>query len=277
MDKRKGMRSRLLGLLLTLSVSVAPVGCLGSGATQPSKAVTITSISLTPANGAVTVGKTLQYSAQATYSDGSTKDITSSATWATSDSSIATVSSSGLLTGVKLGLAQVGVGEGGKQTSVLLNVTTKHFNQGSLNGDYAFTLTSETSQPRFEVGSIKADGAGNISGIEDINSATGVTQAVSLTGSYTVLADGRGSLTLNTAGQAARTFHFALSANSATAGDNNGQLIQFDKAGTAAGVLLKQDSSALQNTSLATHAYVFRVGGPSPPSASSPWTQREPA
>ena len=256
------MVRRLLALLLALGISAILAGCMGSSGTAQTNnpPPTIKSISLTPQNSAVTVGKTLQFSAQATYSDGSTKDITSSATWTTSDTTIATVSS-GAVAGVKIGVVEVAVGSGPVKATALLNVTTKAFNQGSLNGFYAFTLTAEINQARFEVGSLKADGQGNFSGVEDITSALGVTQAVAVTGTYTIMADGRGSLTLTTAGEPARTFHFVLSANSATHSDNNGQLIQFDKAGTAVGVLLKEDPTTFRNASLASHAYTFRLGG----------------
>lgn len=257
-----GLGRRFARLWLALTLSGLLAGCIASGTSKSSNpAPTITSISLSPQNSAVTVGKTLQLSAQATFSDGSTQDVTSTATWATSDTGLATVSSGGLVTGVKIGLVNVAVGSGAARASTILNVTTKSFSQSSLKGSYAFTLTGETSQRRLEGGSIKADGAGNFTGIEDINSATGVTKAVSVLGKYTIMADGRGSLTLNTAGEASRTFHFVLSANSASPGDNNGQLIEFDKAGTTAGLLLAQDLSALSNASLANHVYAFRVGG----------------
>lgn len=255
------MVRRSLALLLTLGASAMLAGCAGSSSSPSNQpAPTISSISLSPQNSAVTVGKTLQLSAQATYSDGSTKDIASTATWAVSDTTIATVKA-GTVTGVKLGLVQVGVASGSVKAVTLLNVTTKAFNQGSLNGFYAFKLTAETSQPRFEVGSIKADGQGNFSGVEDINASSGVSQAVTVTGTYKIMADGRGSLTLNTAGETARTFHFVLSANSAAHADNNGQLIQFDQAGTAAGVLLNEDASTFKNSALANHTYVFDMGG----------------
>jgi hypothetical protein len=52
-----------------------------------------------------TPGSTLQLSAVATYSDGSTLDITGQVAWATSDTAIMTVSSTGLLTAIDTGLA----------------------------------------------------------------------------------------------------------------------------------------------------------------------------
>lgn len=256
--------SRFSALALVLILSVALVGCLGSGSSQTgngSNGPTAASISVTPQNSALTVGNTLQFSAQATLSDGSSKDVSSTATWASSNPDVATVNSSGMVTAVKMGIVLIGVTSGQAKATTILNITSKKFNQSSLNGAYAFDLTSETNRPRFEAGSIKADGAGNFTGIEDINSASGVQKAVPVSGTYTVSADGRGSLTLNTTGASARTFHFVLSANSGAAADNDAQLIQFDKAGTAVGQLQKQNTSAFNNTSLANHTYVFRVGG----------------
>jgi len=255
--------SRFLALVVALLLSITLVGCLGSGSSSSngSNSPSATSISLTPQNSAVMVGKTLQFSAQATLSDGSNKDVSSTGTWTTSDSSIATVNSSGVVTAVKMGVVLVGVSNGQAKAATILNITSKKFSQSSLSGTYAFDLTSESNHPRFEAGSIKADGAGNFSGIEDINSSSGVQKAVPVSGTYTVMADGRGSLTLNTTGATARTFHFVLSANSGSAADNDAQLIQFDKAGTAVGEIQKQNASAFNNTSLANHTYVFRVGG----------------
>src|SRR5690348_6291949 len=57
------MLSRWLGLLLALSLSVALSGCLGTGSSSPQSKTgpTVTSISLSPQNSALTVSKTLQF------------------------------------------------------------------------------------------------------------------------------------------------------------------------------------------------------------------------
>ncbi len=68
-----------------------------------SQAVTITSIATTPANATIAIGGTQQFVATATYSDGASSVITSSAIWTSSDSTIATVSSGGLVTGLTSG------------------------------------------------------------------------------------------------------------------------------------------------------------------------------
>ncbi|WP_194862958.1 kelch repeat-containing protein [Myxococcus sp. AB036A] len=60
----------------------------------------LTSIHLTPATASVIAGASQQFTAQGSYSDGTTGDVTSSATWTTSDTAIATVSGTGLVSGV---------------------------------------------------------------------------------------------------------------------------------------------------------------------------------
>jgi hypothetical protein len=61
-------------------------------------------------NGRLTApGQTTQLSAQATMSDGSKRDITATATWQSGDTSIATVSETGLVAAVGFGFTGIGV------------------------------------------------------------------------------------------------------------------------------------------------------------------------
>jgi hypothetical protein len=65
---------------------------------------TLSSIAVTPASPAsLAVGSTQQFTATGTYSDDSTAAITSNVTWASSNTTIATISSAGLATGVAAG------------------------------------------------------------------------------------------------------------------------------------------------------------------------------
>ena len=68
----------------------------------PIKAVLV-SIAITPDDTSFTVGEERQLLATGTYSDGSEQDLTNSATWTSSSSAIATVSSSGMIRGVSVG------------------------------------------------------------------------------------------------------------------------------------------------------------------------------
>ncbi len=66
----------------------------------------LVSISVTPGSSLVTAGNTVQLTATGTYSDGSTQNVTSFASWSSSATTIATVNS-GLLTGVSAGSVTV--------------------------------------------------------------------------------------------------------------------------------------------------------------------------
>jgi hypothetical protein len=77
----------------------------------------------------------------------------------------------------------------------------------ALTGPFAFTLGGGISGPFVAGGVFTSNGSGTISsGLEDINNNGTVTQNASTTGSYSIAANGRGTLTLtNSAG----TFNFA--------------------------------------------------------------------
>ncbi len=66
-------------------------------------AATLRSILVTPANPAIKVGETQQFTATGTYSDNSTSDITNQVTWSSSNTDVATISSSGLATAHSVG------------------------------------------------------------------------------------------------------------------------------------------------------------------------------
>jgi 6-phosphogluconolactonase (cycloisomerase 2 family) len=71
-------------------------GC--SGTSKPP--VTLSSIAVTPANPTIAVTATEQFTATGTYSDNSTKDLTTQVTWASQTAGVATISAGGLATPV---------------------------------------------------------------------------------------------------------------------------------------------------------------------------------
>ncbi|HWY30631.1 MAG TPA: Ig-like domain-containing protein, partial [Candidatus Acidoferrum sp.] len=74
---------------------------------------TLQSIAVTPAAPSVGIGNTVQFSAMGTYSDNSTKNITSSVTWASSNPAFATiVAATGLATGVAVGTTEITATQG---------------------------------------------------------------------------------------------------------------------------------------------------------------------
>jgi Bacterial Ig-like domain (group 2) len=241
-----------------LSLPLLSACLVSGGCTWTSKPpAVLTSLAVTPVGPAITVGATQQFAAIAKFKDGSSKDITSSVTWSSSDNHIASISGSGLATGIAAGITTISATSASVTGSTALDVTSANFNNSLLNGDYAFTVTALDSRgPAFFAGTIQADGKGNLTGVEDANTAAGVATDVALTGTYNVFADGRGSMTVNASGGlASHTFRFILESNATI-----GRLIEFDSISTSSGTFEKQDPAAF-NAGAVLGNYVFRLGG----------------
>ena len=84
----------------------------------------LTSISVTPINPNVLQGNTQQFMAIGTYSDGTSRDITSQVIWRSNNISVARVDSTGLATAVAPGTATISASSGNTFGSVLLTVTS---------------------------------------------------------------------------------------------------------------------------------------------------------
>lgn len=105
------------------TVTATVNGISGSATvTVPAAAPTLSTIAVTPASPSVTVGGTQQFTATGTYSDGTTKPITSSVTWTTASSSIATISSAGVATGVAAGTTTVTASQNGVNGTASITV-----------------------------------------------------------------------------------------------------------------------------------------------------------
>ena len=110
-------------LVLTASATMFLSGC-GSSSSQPQSQPTLTSIAVTPPTASVAIQGTQQFAAKGTFSDGSTKDLTSSSTWSSSATNVATISPGGLATGVAAGTTTITAASGTVKGSTTLTVTT---------------------------------------------------------------------------------------------------------------------------------------------------------
>ena len=87
-----------------------------------SQTVSLTSIAVTPSNPTISVEGTQQFTAMGTYSNNTTSVITNSVTWTSSDTTIATINSSGLATGVSAGNATITATSGSVSSNSTLTV-----------------------------------------------------------------------------------------------------------------------------------------------------------
>ena len=134
------MKAKDLFSLLLVVLFLISVGCGGGTGTDSGPSSTdsggttgkLLSISVTPGNPSVPAEITGQFTASGTYSDGTTHDITTQVTWTSSDTSVATVNSSGLATAVAAG------------------TTTITATSGSISGNTTFTVNR--CNPIFYIG-----------------------------------------------------------------------------------------------------------------------------
>ncbi len=108
------------------STITATLGSVSGNTKLTVTAPTLTSIAVTPANPSITKGAMQQFSATGTYSDASTADITSQVTWASGTTSVATITSGGLASGVGVGSSTITATLGSVSGNTKLTVTAPH-------------------------------------------------------------------------------------------------------------------------------------------------------
>lgn len=113
----------------TISVSDTVTSSIGGSTPITLQGPVLQSIAVTPANSSISYGSTEQFTATGTYSDGSTQNVTTQATWASSQTAVATISNAsgtqGLATSVAAGPTTISATVGPVSGSTSLLVTIK--------------------------------------------------------------------------------------------------------------------------------------------------------
>jgi len=110
-------------LIPALLVTGMVVGVVEPLTSRPAGALTLLSITVSPTAASIAAGHTQQFTATGHYLGGSTQDLTSTATWSSSLTSVATVSSAGLTTGVATGATTITATDGLILGTAALTVT----------------------------------------------------------------------------------------------------------------------------------------------------------
>ena len=116
------MRNRTLFTLpLMMGLILLPLGC---GGDDPTASRTVVSIAVEgPPGGTTSVGESGPSIAVATFSDGTTEDVTSDATWTSSNTSVVTISATGQGQAVGVGQSEICAMYQGVSGCVLVTVT----------------------------------------------------------------------------------------------------------------------------------------------------------
>ncbi len=154
--------------------------------------VTLQSLTIAPLAQAVFVGSNLQFTATGHYSDGSTRDLTSSAVWSSSKTSVATISSpGGLATGLGNGTTTIQAASGGLSVSTSLTVN-KVFLQTIVISPSSATVAHGGSQQFTATGYYNNGAVQNLTGVVSWSIAPSKLAGISSTGLATAPAPAAG-------------------------------------------------------------------------------------
>lgn len=159
-----------------------------------SAATNLASITVLPATASLPVNTTLQFTATGTYTDGSSRDLTTLVNWASSSTAAATVTGAGLATGVAAGSTTITAGLAGIHGSTTLTVTAPTISSIVVTPD-GLTLGIGISQ-QYTATAIYSDGstADLVSGVTWSSSASAVA-SINPAGLVTTAAAGTATIT----------------------------------------------------------------------------------
>ena len=118
----------LQGLATALAAGTATIRCSSNQITATTT-LTVTSgpvlqsIAVTPAAPSIALGYGQQFTATGTYSDGSTRDLTSTVTWNSSAANVATINTAGMATSAATGTSTISATSGSISGSAVLTVS----------------------------------------------------------------------------------------------------------------------------------------------------------
>ncbi|PYX00404.1 MAG: Ig domain-containing protein [Acidobacteria bacterium] len=175
------------------------MGCGGggnSGSSNPpsnpsSPAATLTSLQLTPASQALAPGAGQQFTATGHYSDGTSKDLTSSAQWSSSDSNVASVSGTGMATAVAFGVVTVTAQSGSLQATATVNVSSAGTNLTAISISPAgASIPIHTTQQFTATGSYSDGSSRDLTGLVSWGSSSTAAATIDVNGLLTGVAAG---------------------------------------------------------------------------------------
>lgn len=120
LNPRMRFRSIIAPVFLVLTWGLAACGG-GSNIPQPK---TLTALQVSPGSPSIVLGTNQQFIAMGTFSDGSKQDLTTTATWSSSNTAVATINSSGLATSLTIGRVQIIATSGSLRDSTTLIAVT---------------------------------------------------------------------------------------------------------------------------------------------------------
>jgi hypothetical protein len=170
------MRSLLVGAVFAV---LTVLSACGGGGSQSSNNPVLQLLQVTGSSPNLTVGQTEQMKAMGSYSSGGSQDLTNSATWTSSDSNVADISSTGLVTTKASGNCTVTARVGGISGSLNLTVAPALISI-SVN-PAAPSIAPGTTQQFLATGTYSDSSTQNLTGVVTWSSSNTAIASVSST------------------------------------------------------------------------------------------------
>jgi trimeric autotransporter adhesin len=188
------------GLATTLTQGMttitATVGAVMGTTTLTVIPPTLDSIAVTPANDSVPVGTLTQLTATGTYSNGSMLDLTATATWMSSSTSVARIAANGLVTALTVNATPVTITatSSGISGTTQLTVTNATLNMITISGAPTVTIADKTSYKLTAFGSYNDGSKRNITSL--VTWSSSATNVATISASGLALGASSGSTTI---------------------------------------------------------------------------------
>jgi len=189
---------RKFNWISALLFSVALVSCsnVTSNKNQSPAPATLNTLQVTPASVSLATHASQQFHATGLFSDGSTQDLTSTVTWFSSDSGVATISTGGMATAVTTGLTNVTAKSGAMQASATLAVNNASVGLTSITlSPLVSTLAVHTTQQLTATGTYSDGSSRDLTSNVTWSSSSTAAATVDLNGLVSGVAAGTTSIT----------------------------------------------------------------------------------
>jgi uncharacterized protein YjdB len=178
-----------------LSLAIAGLGCQGLPAASPTTSTkTLSAIAVTPSTMSMKLGGAQQFTATATYNDGSTANVSSTASWTSSAPAFAKISISGNATALAAGSATITAALKGVSGTATLTVQPKSLTAIAIAPNSA-SLMIGGAQQLTATGTYNDGSTANVTSSVSWSSSTPPVATVNATGEATAVAAGSSAIT----------------------------------------------------------------------------------
>ena len=178
-----------------LSLAIAGLGCQGLPAASPTTSTkTFSAIAVTPSTMSMKLGGAQQFTATATYNDGSTANVSSTASWTSSAPAFAKISTSGNATALAAGSATITAALKGVSGTATLTVQPKSLTAIAIAPNSA-SLMIGGAQQLTATGTYNDGSTANVTSSVSWSSSTPPVATVNATGEATAVAAGSSAIT----------------------------------------------------------------------------------